>query len=134
MNYNLGTFGYQAPELFRRGGRHDEKVDVWSTAVVAFLFLGGEQPFKRNGKISVTATIQDEPNFSSLWGFSGSALKFLRAGLTKDPSQRPTADEMLDAMWLRGPIFGSEAGSGTDQSDEEEYSISCEDDDDFSAN
>lgn len=129
MNYNLGTFGYQAPELFRRGGLHDEKVDIWSTAVVAFLFLGGEQPFKRNGKISVTATIQDEPDFSSLWGFSGSALKFLRAGLTKDPSQRPNADEMLDTMWLRGPNLSGKFGAVTDQSDDEEYSISGEEDD-----
>ena len=129
MNYNLGTFGYQAPELFRRGGPHDEKVDIWSTAVVAFLFLGGEQPFKRNGKISVTATIQDEPDFSSLWGFSGSALKFLRSGLTKDPSQRPNADEMLDTMWLRGPNLSGKFGAGTDQSDDEEYSISGEEDD-----
>ena len=132
MNYNLGTFGYQAPELFRRGGRHDEKVDIWSTAVIAFLFLGGEQPFKRNGKISVTATIQDEPDFSSLWGFSGSALKFLRAGLTKDSSERPNADEMLDTLWLRGPNLCHEAGAGSDQSDEEGYSISGEEDD-FSA-
>ena len=114
MKYNLGTFGYQAPELFRRGGRHNEKVDIWSTAVVAFLFLGGEQPFKRNGKISAAATIEDEPDFSSLWGFSGSALKFLRAGLTKDPSQRPTADEMLDTMWLRGPNLCHETGAGAD--------------------
>ena len=52
LNYNLGTLGYQAPELFRKGGRHDEKVDSWSTAVIAYIFLSGEQPFKRNGKVS----------------------------------------------------------------------------------
>ena len=96
LNYNLGTLGYQAPELFRKGGRHDEKVDTWSTAVIAYIFLSGEQPFKRNGKVSLTATIREEPDFSSLWGFSGLALKFLRAGLSKDPSQRLSADEMLD--------------------------------------
>ena len=105
LGYNLGTLGYQSPELFRRSGTHDEKVDVWSTTILAFLLLGREQPFHKDGKLSVNATLREEPDYSSLWGFSGSALRFLRAGLTKDPRYRPSVEEMLDHYWLGKQIW-----------------------------
>ena len=96
-------------------------MDIWSTAVVAFLLLGRDQPFKRNGKVSVSASIKEEPDFSSLWGFSGSALRFLRSGLAKDPSRRPSAEEMLDNYWLCRPnLLSFKESERAEAEDEEE--------------
>ena len=85
FKYSLGTRGYQAPELLCGDSSHDEKVDVWSTAILAYSLLCKKTPFKKNGKWSEQSVLLKEPDYFHFWGFSEGTIEFLKAGLVKDP-------------------------------------------------
>ena len=68
--YSLGTKGYQAPEIYKKGFTHNEKVDIWATAILTYCLLGKKTPFKKNGKQSVEAILRSEPDYSILSDFS----------------------------------------------------------------
>ena len=40
-----GTVYYMAPELMQGKGKHNEKCDIWSIGVIAYLLLSGSVPF-----------------------------------------------------------------------------------------
>ena len=44
MDQYLGTPVYMAPELCRME-KYDQRVDVWSLGIIAYLLLSGKKPF-----------------------------------------------------------------------------------------
>ena len=103
-SFALGTPLYMAPELHKRS-EYDNKVDVWSTGILAYFMLLGQEPFKvvpyDAAKLS-KLVINSEPDYKELpKTVSADAVDFIKRALTKDPSARPTAAELLSSNWLK---------------------------------
>lgn len=55
---------YTAPEIIQGAG-YDEKVDLWSVGVIAFILLGGYQPFDEDEE-RVSRDTRPFPRFPSI--------------------------------------------------------------------
>jgi len=93
-----GTLDYLPPEILARRP-YDERGDIWSAGAVVYTWLVGEPPFnaltdhETCRRISTADTrFPDE--------LAEDALDFLRLALCVDPTQRPTAQTLLDHRWL----------------------------------
>ncbi|KDD76043.1 hypothetical protein H632_c382p0, partial [Helicosporidium sp. ATCC 50920] len=76
-------------------------VDVWAVGVLAYELVMGRPP----GLLSVGIGV-DEPAFPPALEDSAWAA-FVRAALTRDPSARPSAAQLLDHPWVRQQLCGS---------------------------
>mmetsp|Transcript_15267 Transcript_15267/g.27815 ORF Transcript_15267/g.27815 Transcript_15267/m.27815 type:complete len:303 (+) Transcript_15267:50-958(+) len=97
-----GTLVYAAPEILLKN--YSEKADCWAVGVIVFVMLTGEVPFHGSSPDAVAHNImyQDldysRPCFST---FSPAAVDFLSRLLTKNPSQRLSAEEAQQHPWLQ---------------------------------
>jgi len=104
LTTTCGTPGYMAPEIFKKAG-HGKPVDIWAIGVITYFLLCGYTPFDRDSQYEEMQAICNgdykfEP--AEYWsGVSDTAKEFVRACLTIDPSNRPTAAELLNHAWLR---------------------------------
>ncbi|KAN0125275.1 Pkinase domain containing protein [Lactarius tabidus] len=98
-----GTPGYMAPEIFKKTG-HGKPVDIWAMGVITYFLLAGYTPFDReNQQQEMEAIIAGDYKFEpeEYWAnVSNTARDFVSACLTVDPTQRPTAAEILQHPWL----------------------------------
>lgn len=103
LTTTCGTPGYMAPEIFRKAG-HGKPVDIWAIGVITYFLLCGYTPFDRDSQYDEMQAICNgdykfEP--AEYWqGVSETARDFVRACLTIDPKNRPTADQLLQHPWL----------------------------------
>ena len=91
-----------APEVINRKP-YDQKVDMWSIGVTAYLILCGETPFNGKNRQQLFRRIScDDPTFpNDKWGhISDEAVDFVRRLLIKDPAKRLSANEALRHRWL----------------------------------
>ncbi|KXZ50156.1 hypothetical protein GPECTOR_17g792 [Gonium pectorale] len=122
-NTRLGTFGYFAPEVLdcplKKGPfdlkdasvpGYDSRVDVWSAGVVGYEVLTGRAPFSASSPAKIIQAIRTRalefPNISD------EGKDFLRSALTRDPSARPTARQLLSHPWILRHCRGSISVSG----------------------
>lgn len=93
------------PEIFKKAG-HGKPVDVWAIGVITYFLLCGYTPFDRESQYEeMQAICNGDYKFApaEYWaGVSDTAKEFVRACLTVDPTNRPTAAELLDHPWLKG--------------------------------
>lgn len=98
-----GTPGYMAPEIFKKTG-HGKPVDIWAMGVVTYFLLAGYTPFDRDSQQQeMQAIIAGDYKFepAAYWeNVSETAKQFVTTCLTLDPSERPTAKELLQHKWL----------------------------------
>ena len=121
LSKGLGSRYYFAPEILNKRD-YDERVDVWSAAVIIFCLLFGEMPFPGADVSEVAANIKnrnlDEMLYDTKFDLSPSGRDFIKMGLRINPSKRGTAKQMLDHPWLRGvPVpkpISTEAISSTE--------------------
>jgi len=103
----VGTLYTAAPEVVNQN--YDERCDLWSMGVIAFLLLSGEAPFggcygEEEDKRLVISSIKHgrydfEPK--GIWeSVSDDAKDFIRRLLVVDPTDRPTAKEAQKLPWL----------------------------------
>ncbi len=104
MMTKTGKPKFMAPETFD-GQPYDSKVDIWGAGVTLFFLLsGGFLPFDRENEAALIRDIKerepqyDYPAFNRL---SQDALSLLKLTLSKDPRQRPTAEECLQHPWFK---------------------------------
>ncbi|CAN6709636.1 unnamed protein product [Malus baccata var. baccata] len=98
----VGSPFYIAPEVL--AGSYNQAADVWSAGVVLYILLSGMPPFwgKTKSRIFDAVRTADLRFPSDPWDrITGSAKDLIRAMLCKDPSQRLTAQQVLDHPWMR---------------------------------
>jgi len=99
--YSIGTQEFLAPELLIQGKTHNQLVDIWAVAVIAYLFLTTNHPFENKADGDKTAAIFcSEPDHTLLWKYTPEARDFISKGLTKSRSKRPSALDLLSHPWL----------------------------------
>lgn len=93
---------YMAPEIIKSED-YNEKVDIWSTGVIAYILLSGRPPFGGRKKDEIYRSIKEgQLNFTDpLWNrISKQAIDFIRKALTRTKGERPSALELLDHPWI----------------------------------
>ena len=102
LQETLGSPLYMAPEIIKLM-KYDTKVDIWSLGVMAYIILTGKPPFNGKTKEEVFMQITTAPiTFSeSIWlKISREGKAFVKACLTRDPRLRPSAEELLNHIWI----------------------------------
>ena len=102
-----GTDFYLAPEILTRS-QYNEKCDVWSCGVILYVLLCGYPPFNGSSVQKIHRCILEQdlgfPCKSYLdaeWrNVSRDAKDLIRLMLRKDPSERPSAQSVLNHPWL----------------------------------
>jgi len=100
----MGSLCYMAPEVLRREA-YDERVDIWSTCVVLYVLITGEQPFYNKIEKQTQKNIKEKELIfnSKKWSrISNNAKDFIKLGLTKDQNKRPNCKAMMEHDWLWG--------------------------------
>jgi len=98
----VGTPYYVAPEVMQ--GEYDEKCDVWSIGVIAYMTLSGRPPFDgKTAKDILRAVRVASVKFQHkvFNGVSDEAISFIRACLTKDISARPSVADIMTHPWFQ---------------------------------
>eukprot|EP01017_Pseudomicrothorax_dubius_P023101 TRINITY_DN2479_c0_g6_i1.p1 TRINITY_DN2479_c0_g6~~TRINITY_DN2479_c0_g6_i1.p1 ORF type:complete len:402 (+),score=120.69 TRINITY_DN2479_c0_g6_i1:84-1289(+) len=112
MTQKFGTPYYIAPEVLR--GKYDEKCDVWSIGVIAYVLLCGYPPFNGGSdRIILVKVMKGEYEFKQKdWEkVSEHGKDFVKKLLTYDPDARVTAEAAFNHPWLseQAPVhMGSE--------------------------
>ena len=105
----VGTFLYMSPERFG-GEPYSFPSDVWSFGLTVMECATGEYPYLRNGgrnywELMDAIVKEDAPSLDKLdqvagEDFSPHLSSFLQACLSKQPSQRSTAKQLIAHPWL----------------------------------
>lgn len=109
LSERCGTPHYMAPEVLAQD--YDRSCDVWSAGVVAWQLLTGELPFQSQVPAGVPmydqeklfeAITSQEIDFETdaMLQISEPGRELVKAMLSRDPSQRPTAAEALQHQWF----------------------------------
>lgn len=96
----------------------DEKCDVWSVGIIAYILLSGRFPFDG----ITNKDVFDEINHKKLTfdddvfnGVSESAKDFISLCLSRNAALRPTAEEALKHSWFKN--VNRSSGKGAIRSD-----------------
>ena len=97
----VGTPYWMAPEVIR-GQEYDNKVDIWSTGIMAVEMAEGEPPLLDLPPLRALFLIatQGPPRLKEHENWSADFRHFLERCLVKDPAQRANADELLAHRFL----------------------------------
>mmetsp|Transcript_78108 Transcript_78108/g.108019 ORF Transcript_78108/g.108019 Transcript_78108/m.108019 type:complete len:219 (+) Transcript_78108:854-1510(+) len=98
----VGTVCWMAPELIKGGREYNTKVDIWSFGIFAMELADGDPPYINETQQRVVYNIlkKNPPPIKSKW--SSEFADFVKQSLTKDPAQRPSAEELLKHPFLAG--------------------------------
>ncbi|KAK3673611.1 hypothetical protein LTR78_006516 [Recurvomyces mirabilis] len=110
MQSMVGTYGYAAPELYKRYKHNDgysKAIDIWSVGCIAGTLLTGEpMPFEEKGHDWSLEFMDSEKQRQ--WRKVGHKAKsFIRACLTFDESIRPSAKEALMHDWFTNKHYAA---------------------------
>jgi serine/threonine protein kinase len=102
MRHVVGSAYYTAPEVLNGG--YDERCDIWSIGVIAYMLLCGLPPFQGNKSEDIHALIlAGNPDLSPTRfpGASPQAMDFLCRLLAKNPDGRMTLSAALTHPFLQ---------------------------------
>lgn len=93
-----GTPNYIAPEILEKKG-HGHEVDVWSIGCIIFTLLVGKPPFEATTLEETYRRIQ-QCKYSVPATMSTCATDMIKRILIKDPSARPTVNELIQDLFF----------------------------------
>jgi hypothetical protein len=98
----VGTPYWMAPEVIR-GNKYDTKIDLWSLGIMLMEMAEGEPPYMDHPPLRALFLITTKgiPPLKEANKWSPEMQDFLAKCLTKDPVERPTAEEMLNHPFLK---------------------------------
>ncbi|KAG6869155.1 hypothetical protein C0993_012254 [Termitomyces sp. T159_Od127] len=101
----VGTPCWMAPELIQ-GHQYDSSADIWSFGITALELTQGRPPRSRDSPQRVLMrTIQDEPptldRDGGTYKYSRAFKEIVESCLVKDPSKRPTTQELLETPFFK---------------------------------
>ncbi|KAI5747961.1 hypothetical protein M8J77_020407 [Diaphorina citri] len=105
-NTFIGTPYWMAPEVVLcetfRDNPYDFKVDIWSLGITLIEFAQMEPPNHEMSPMRVLLKIQksDPPKLDQPSKWSKEFNDFIAKALVKDPSQRPTAEQLLKHLFI----------------------------------
>lgn len=102
LHETVGTVYTMAPEVLT--GDYDNKADLWSIGVIAYMLLSSSLPFYgKSRKHVVRRILQGKWSFrEARWNLVSYASKdFISSLLVTDIEKRPSAEETLQMTWLR---------------------------------
>jgi serine/threonine protein kinase len=110
MSSTTGTTAYWPPERFiKREWIPTKAGDMWAVGVILFIMLTGVHPFDLSGVANdaeIAERIKTNPSppiTPRLTGhLSPAAINLIEKLFMKDPSERITADQMLQHPWITG--------------------------------
>eukprot|EP00416_Gambierdiscus_australes_P035538 CAMPEP_0171094780 /NCGR_PEP_ID=MMETSP0766_2-20121228/42341_1 /TAXON_ID=439317 /ORGANISM="Gambierdiscus australes, Strain CAWD 149" /LENGTH=506 /DNA_ID=CAMNT_0011553493 /DNA_START=19 /DNA_END=1540 /DNA_ORIENTATION=- len=112
LKTRAGTAFYVAPQVL--AGSYDEKCDIWSCGVIAYILLSGYPPFHGDTDNQILRRVKrgrfefPSPEWDNI---SASAKDFISQMLTYDPKPRPTAEAMLVHDWLHAASPSAHRGT-----------------------
>lgn len=95
---NSGTLAYMAPERFQEDAEPIPQSDIWAFGATLFEILTGHVPFGEDGgkmQAETDAAVPNLPNVSS------DIKKLIHACLAKEPGNRPSAEQIIEAAKAR---------------------------------
>eukprot|EP00933_Yihiella_yeosuensis_P000239 TRINITY_DN10037_c4_g1_i1.p1 TRINITY_DN10037_c4_g1~~TRINITY_DN10037_c4_g1_i1.p1 ORF type:complete len:486 (+),score=108.29 TRINITY_DN10037_c4_g1_i1:89-1546(+) len=104
MATRAGTPYYVAPQVL--AAKYDEKCDIWSCGVIAYILLCGYPPFYGDSDNEILKMVKKgdykfiSPDWDGISDGAGSAKDLIRQMLTLDPTKRPSAAELLSHPWI----------------------------------
>lgn len=104
MGTSRGTLAYTAPEVLRES-RCSKASDVWSLGVVLYRMLLGHLPFSGQTQWELRDNIVDpamEPYITSR--LTEECQELLRWMLKKNPTERPSMEEVLRHPWFQSHL------------------------------
>ncbi|KAG6817609.1 hypothetical protein H0H87_006237 [Tephrocybe sp. NHM501043] len=101
----VGTPCWMAPELIQ-GHQYDSSADIWSFGITALELTQGRPPRSRETPQKVLMrTIRDEPptldRDGGTYKYSRALKEMVESCLAKDPSKRPTAQDLLQTPFFK---------------------------------
>ena len=117
VGWVTGSPGFMSPEQ-ALGGEIGPPSDIFSLGAVLSFATTGRGPFGRGSRPEVAyRLVYGRPDLGEI---PAGLRSLVERCLAKDPAQRPTADEVLDAAndgqpapgWLPGPALGALAAAG----------------------
>lgn len=102
MTTKAGTAYYVAPEVL--AGEYNERCDIWSAGVIAFILLCGYPPFAGDTDPQILQKVKNggfefgSPEWDLI---SPGAKNLVTQMLTVDPALRPVVEVLLGSTWLK---------------------------------
>jgi serine/threonine protein kinase len=98
-----GTAQYVAPEILNTDIKgYDQRCDLWSLGVFAYVLLGGYPPFEGILEDLAKEILRGEYEFhEEYWGeISKSAKDMIRSLLVLNPAKRRTVAQVMSCKWM----------------------------------
>jgi serine/threonine protein kinase len=99
ISHRCGTPCYYAPEMWT--SEFNDKIDIWAIGLIVYEMLTGHSAYTGSKQNLMQKVKRGEVYYGSRFkGLSLEAQDFIRAVLTVDPQQRPSAAECLRHPWF----------------------------------
>ncbi|PWN46898.1 Pkinase-domain-containing protein [Violaceomyces palustris] len=99
-----GTPYWMAPEVVTDGRLYDQKADIWSLGITIYEMVTGNPPLADQEPMRVIMLIPKSkpPRLPVEGDFSPVMRDFVANCLNEEPRERPTAEELAKAKWMKG--------------------------------
>jgi len=105
MQKTRESLPYIAPDLLGSANVEDwQKIkgDMWSLAITAIHLATGQVPYDNlSSPAQITIAIRDQPGPSLIGNFSSDFIEIIHLSLEKDPTRRPTVDDLLKHRFFK---------------------------------